>query len=140
MLMQEKQHHLEVDLAPDPMWLDADPVRITQILINLLTNAAKYTDPGGRIRLATSREGNEAVVSVRDNGIGFAPEMTPRLFTLFTQLEPVLNRSAGGLGIGLALVREFVQRHGGRVEAHSAGRGTGSEFIVRLPCVAAPSE
>ena len=137
-LMQEKQHQLEMQLSPEPMWLDADPVRITQILINLLTNAAKYTNPRGRIELTTRREGRDAVISVKDNGIGFAPAMKSRLFTLFAQLEPVMNRSAGGLGIGLALVREFVERHGGSVDAHSAGQGQGSEFVVRLPCVAAP--
>jgi signal transduction histidine kinase len=79
------------------------------------------------------------VLAVKDNGVGFPPEMKSRLFTLFAQLEPVMNRSAGGLGIGLALVREFVERHGGRVEAHSAGPGKGSEFVVRVPCVAAPA-
>jgi len=139
MLMQERQHELRVSLAKEPMWLDADPVRITQILINLLTNAAKYTNPGGRIELAARREGDEAVLCVKDNGIGFAPEVKSRLFTLFTQIEAVMNRSAGGLGIGLALVREFVERHGGHVEARSAGPGQGSEFVVRLPCVAAPA-
>jgi len=139
MLMQERQHELRVSLAKEPMWLDADPVRITQILINLLTNAAKYTNPGGRIELAARREGDEAVLCVKDNGIGFAPEVKSRLFTLFTQIEAVMNRSAGGLGIGLALVRAFVERHGGHVEARSAGPGQGSEFVVRLPCVAAPA-
>jgi PAS domain S-box-containing protein len=138
-VMDEKGHELRMDLADEPMWLDADPVRISQILVNLLTNAAKYTEAGGRIEVATARDGGEAVIRVKDNGIGFAPEMKPRLFTLFTQLEPVLNRAVGGLGIGLALVREFVERHGGRVEAHSAGRGKGSEFTVRLPCAESPS-
>jgi PAS domain S-box-containing protein len=137
-LMQERGHELAVHLSEEPMWLDADPVRIAQILVNLLTNAAKYTDPGGRIELATAREGDEAVIRVKDNGTGFDPRMKSRLFTLFAQLEPVLDRAAGGLGIGLALVREFVDRHGGRVEAHSEGRGKGAEFVVRLPCVAAP--
>jgi signal transduction histidine kinase len=84
--------------------------------------------------MTTSREGREAVIRVKDNGRGFPPEMKTRLFTLFTQLEPVLNRTSGGLGIGLALVREFVERHGGTVEAYSAGRDKGSEFTVRLPC------
>jgi PAS domain S-box-containing protein len=122
----------------EAMWLEADPVRISQILVNLLNNSAKYTDRGGRIELATAREGDEAVIRVKDNGAGFDPEQKARLFTLFTQLEPVLNRSAGGLGIGLALVREFVERHGGRVEATSEGRGKGAQFTVRLPCVAGP--
>ena len=138
-LLEEKRHELRLDLSSEPMWLDADAVRISQILVNLLTNAAKYTNPGGRIELASRREGDEVVLTVKDNGIGFAPEVKPRLFTLFTQVEPVMNRSTGGLGIGLALVREFVERHGGHVEANSAGPGRGSEFVVRLPCVAAPA-
>jgi PAS domain S-box-containing protein len=137
-MMQERSHRLDVELSAEPMWLDADPVRISQILVNLLTNAAKYTDPGGHVELATVREGDEAVIRVTDNGMGFDPPVKERLFTLFTQLEPVLNRSAGGLGIGLALVREFVERHGGTVEAYSEGRGKGAQFAVRLPCVAAP--
>jgi signal transduction histidine kinase len=101
--------------------------------VNLLTNSAKYTDPGGTIALTTTHEGDEAVIRVKDNGRGFPPEMKTRLFTLFTQLEPVLSRSSGGLGIGLALVREFVERHGGSVKAYSEGRDKGSEFTVRLP-------
>jgi len=138
-MMDEKGHQLKVTLAPEPMWLDADPVRISQILVNLLSNAAKYTGAGGHIELATAREADDAVIRVKDNGMGFEPELGARLFTLFTQLEPVLNRTTGGLGIGLALVREFVERHGGRVEAHSAGRGKGSEFVVWLPCTQAPA-
>jgi PAS domain S-box-containing protein len=137
-MVQERGHELRVHLADEAMWLEADPVRISQILVNLLNNSAKYTDRGGRIELATAREGDEAVIRVKDNGAGFDPEQKARLFTLFTQLEPVLNRSAGGLGIGLALVREFVERHGGRVEATSEGRGKGAQFTVRLPCVAGP--
>src|SRR6185437_8393942 len=93
-----------------------------------------HLDPGGRIVLTTRREGGQAVVSVKDNGIGFAPEMAPRLFTLFAQAENAAHRDGGGLGIGLALVREFVERHGGTVQARSDGPLLGSEFTVRLPC------
>jgi two-component system sensor histidine kinase VicK len=137
--MDEKRHELAVRLGEEPMWLDADPVRISQILVNLLSNAAKYTPAGGRVELTTAREAGEAVIRVKDNGMGFEPEMGTRLFTLFTQLEPVLNRTTGGLGIGLALVREFVERHGGRVEARSEGRGKGSEFVVHFPRAEAPA-
>jgi PAS domain S-box-containing protein len=134
--LDAKGHVLEVRLAPGPLWLDGDPVRLQQIVANLLVNAGKYTDPGGRIVLAARRDGDRAVISVKDNGIGFAPEMAPRLFTLFAQAEEAANRDPGGLGIGLALVREFVERHGGTVHAHSAGPLLGSEFTVQLPCEA----
>ncbi|HET9580107.1 MAG TPA: PAS domain S-box protein [Usitatibacter sp.] len=132
-MMQSRRHELSLEMPPQPVVVDVDAVRITQVLINLLTNAAKYTDDGGRISLAVAREGPMAAVSVRDNGIGFAPEMRPRLFTLFGQAEDVLHRAAGGLGIGLALVKEFVERHGGNVEAASDGPGKGSRFVLRLP-------
>ena len=138
-LMESRHHRVRVTQAKDPIWLNADPVRVTQIFTNLLTNAAKYTDDGGDIVLTTRRDGDFAVVSVQDTGIGFAPATRHRLFTLFSQDENAVTRAAGGLGIGLALVREFVERHGGTVEAHSAGPGHGSEFVVRLPCVEAPA-
>jgi PAS domain S-box-containing protein len=136
-LMTGKRHRVEVALDDEPLWLDADPVRITQILANLLTNAAKYTDAGGEIRFAVAREADQAVVTVSDNGIGFSPEMAERLFSLFSQDERAQSRASGGLGIGLALVREFVERHGGTVEAHSAGPDKGSRFTVRLPALTA---
>ncbi|MGE5097527.1 MAG: PAS domain S-box protein [Betaproteobacteria bacterium] len=132
-MMQSRRHELSLEMPPQPVLVDVDAVRITQVLINLLTNAAKYTDDGGRISLAVAREGSMAAVSVRDNGIGFTPEMRSRLFTLFGQAEDVLHRAAGGLGIGLALVKEFVERHGGGVEASSEGPGKGSRFVLRLP-------
>jgi PAS domain S-box-containing protein len=134
-LMSERQHELRVFLADEPLWLDADPVRIAQVVSNLLTNAAKYTDPRGVISLATRREGSQAVVEVVDNGIGFDAEMHERLFVLFSQARDAQNRAAGGLGIGLALVREFVERHGGTVAGESGGPGKGSRFVVRLPLV-----
>jgi CheY-like chemotaxis protein len=106
---------------------------------NLLTNAAKYTEPGGRIGLTVEQTGTEAVVCVRDTGIGIAPDMLPKLFGLFVQVETTADRSQGGLGIGLTLVKRLVEMHGGSVAAHSAGLGRGSEFVVRLP-LADPAE
>jgi PAS domain S-box-containing protein len=132
-LMDMKGHRLSIDLPREALRLDADPVRLTQILTNLLTNAAKYTDRGGDIHLSAWREDAEILLSVRDNGMGIAPEMMPRLFTLFAQASPALQRSEGGLGVGLALVKGFVEMHGGSVEARSDGPGRGSEFVVRLP-------
>ena len=134
-LMQERRHELEVALSPAPVWVEADPTRIDQILVNLLNNAAKYTDAGGRITLAVAREGDEAVVRVRDTGIGIAADMLPRIFDLFAQADNSLARSRGGLGIGLALVRNLVQMHGGVIEARSEGLGRGCEFVVRLPAL-----
>ena len=139
-MLQALNHSLDLDTTGEPLWLNADPVRIVQILTNLLTNAAKYTDPGGKLSLAVKREGDGAVVRVTDNGVGFSPEMKDRLFTLFAQAEDAIGRSAGGLGIGLALVREFVERHGGTVDAASAGPMRGSQFTVRLPLAGAPSQ
>jgi PAS domain S-box-containing protein len=136
-VIDQKQHTLTVDLPREPLRLEADPVRVTQILVNLLTNAAKYTDRGGQIQLRAWREGDMIAFAVRDNGIGIAPAMIPRLFTLFTQAKPALQRSEGGLGVGLALVKGFVEMHGGSVQARSEGNNQGSEFIVRLP-VGAP--
>jgi CheY-like chemotaxis protein len=132
-LIEARRHTLLVKLPQQPVWLVSDPMRLAQVLANLLINAAKYTDGGGRIELEASRAGSELVISVRDNGIGISPEMMPRVFTLFAQASPALERSDGGLGIGLALVRGLVELHGGTVSAHSAGIGKGSEFVVRLP-------
>jgi PAS domain S-box-containing protein len=132
-LLDTKRHSLTLDLPKEPLRLETDPVRLAQILSNLLINAAKYTDPNGQIELRARREGTQIVIGVRDNGIGISPEMMPRLFTLFSQAHPALERSEGGLGIGLALVRGLVGLHGGTVEAHSEGSNRGSEFIVRLP-------
>jgi CheY-like chemotaxis protein len=134
-LIEAQSHELTVTLPTDPISLEADPTRLAQVISNLLNNAAKYTEKGGHIWLTAERQGNEAVVSVRDTGIGIAAEHLPRLFEMFSQAAPALERSQGGLGIGLALVRGLVELHGGRVEARSAGLGKGSEFIVRLPVV-----
>ncbi len=129
-------HKLAVTQAQEPLPLDADMVRLAQVFANLLNNAAKYTPRGGRIELSTRREGDEAVVTVRDTGVGIPPEMLPRVFDMFTQVEGAARRAPGGLGIGLALVRSLVELHGGRVEAQSAGPGKGSVFTVRLPLAA----
>jgi signal transduction histidine kinase/CheY-like chemotaxis protein len=140
-LIDGKKHALTIDLPKESVRLEADPVRLAQVFSNLLTNAAKYTDNGGRIELRAWTEGGHAVIAVRDSGIGIAPEMLPRLFTLFAQAKNALERSEGGLGIGLALVRGIVDLHGGAIEARSDGAGRGSEFIVRVPLGAgAPAE
>jgi PAS domain S-box-containing protein len=132
-LIDAQAHDLTVTLPPAPVHLEADPTRLAQVFSNLLNNAAKYTAKGGRIWLTAERQGSEVAVCVRDTGIGIAAEHLPRLFEMFSQVAPALERSHGGLGIGLALVRGLVGLHGGRVDARSAGPGRGSEFTVRLP-------
>ncbi len=132
-LIESRGHDLAISLPEEPVTLEADSSRMEQVLSNLLNNAAKYTEPGGRIDLQAGREGDHAFVRVRDNGIGIAPELLPRVFDLFTQEERSLDRSQGGLGIGLTLVRRLVEQHDGQVVATSAGVGRGSEFLVRLP-------
>jgi PAS domain S-box-containing protein len=122
-----------VSVAPEPLLVRGDPTRLEQVVTNLLNNACKYTDPGGHICLEAGREGSEVVVRVRDNGIGIAPDMLPKIFDLFVQAERRVDRSQGGVGIGLTLVRRLVELHGGTVEAQSEGPGRGSEFLVRLP-------
>jgi signal transduction histidine kinase/ActR/RegA family two-component response regulator len=135
-LIEAAGHRLVLDFPAEPLDLDADPVRLDQVIANLLNNAAKYTDPGGEIRVAVSREGNAVAIAVRDTGVGIAPEKLPKVFDLFMQIEPHGQRAQGGLGIGLTLVKRLVELHGGRVEAHSEGHGHGSEFVVRLPLAA----
>jgi PAS domain S-box-containing protein len=133
-LLDSKNHHLSVDLPIESVRFEGDALRLTQVYSNLLINAAKFTAPGGRIELRAAREGNEIVVVVRDNGMGIAAELMPRLFTLFSQGRPATGpESEQGLGVGLALVRGLVSLHGGSVQASSAGEGCGSEFTVRLP-------
>ena len=126
-------HKLQVLLPGEPVQVDADPVRLAQVFSNLLTNAAKYTPQGGSITLEAREDGHEVAVTVRDTGIGIAPEMLGKLFQMYSQAAPALQRAQGGLGIGLSLVRGLVQLHGGRVEAHSPGPHKGSEFTVHLP-------
>src|SRR5262249_6382990 len=122
-------------LPPQPVYVDADPTRLQQVVGNLLSNAGKYTDPGGHILLTARQEGSELLLRVRDTGIGIAPDMLPVIFDLFVQAERRLDRSQGGLGIGLTLVRRLVEMQGGSVSAHSEGPGKGSEFVVRLPAL-----
>jgi PAS domain S-box-containing protein len=132
-LIDSKGQALTVSLPPERVYLDADLTRLAQVFWNLLHNSAKYTDPGGRIELVAQRVGHEIVVAVRDTGIGIPAEALPGLFTMFSQVDHSLERAQGGLGIGLALVKGLVEMHGGSVQAHSAGVGHGSEFVVRLP-------
>jgi len=132
-LLDAKRHELAIELPEQPVRLEADVVRLSQVLGNLLINAVKYTAPGGHIALRAWREHASVVVSVRDDGIGIAAAMRPRLFTLFAQAQTAIEHSEGGLGIGLALVKGVVELHGGTVDAYSEGEGKGSEFRVRLP-------
>jgi signal transduction histidine kinase len=134
-LLEARRHYFHIQLPDEPIYVRADSTRLAQVILNLLNNAAKYTDEGGYIRLSVERSGDEVVLRVRDNGIGIAPEMLPKIFELFAQGERTLDRSQGGLGIGLTLVRRLVELHGGRVQAFSEGLGHGSEFAVRLPIV-----
>jgi signal transduction histidine kinase len=129
-------HQLEVSLPLEPVALNADPGRLEQILTNLLNNAAKYMERGGRVWVMAEVQGAEVVLRVRDNGIGIDPEMLPHVFDPFWQLERTLDHSQGGLGIGLPLVRKLAEMHGGSASAYSAGLGHGSEFVVRLPAYA----
>ena len=132
-LIESSGHALDLDLPEAPIWLDADPTRLEQVVGNLLNNAAKYTPRGGRIRVSLGQEGGEAVMAVADTGLGIPAEMQTRVFDLFAQVSHHLDRSRGGLGIGLALVKQLVVMHGGSVSAGSAGAGQGSVFTVRLP-------
>jgi len=136
-LIDQRKHELTVSLPTQAIWLNADAARLEQVVVNLLTNAAKYTDEGGHIWLTLQQVGEEAVLRVRDAGVGIAPEILPRIFDLFTQAARSLDRSQGGLGIGLALVQRLVEMHGGTVTASSV-LGQGSEFVVRLPVVSPP--
>ncbi|MCY1060281.1 ATP-binding protein [Nannocystis sp. SCPEA4] len=132
-VVDSKGHRLEFACPPDPVWVRADSTRIAQVVGNLVNNAAKYTEHGGEIVVRLEREDGNAVIRVRDSGIGIPQEMLAEVFDLFTQVNRSLDRSQGGLGIGLALVKRLVGIHGGQTEAHSDGPGLGSEFVVRLP-------
>lgn len=128
-----RRHELTVSVPPRPIYLDADPTRISQIFSNLLSNSAKYTPPSGRIEIEAKLEGQHAVIIVRDNGVGIPSDSLPYVFDMFRQVDSSLDRAQGGLGIGLTLVRQFVELHGGTINATSDGPGTGSEFTVCLP-------
>jgi signal transduction histidine kinase len=137
-LVEACGQQLAVELPPEPLILSADSTRLAQALSNLLNNAAKFMERGGQIRLHVERQGAEVEISVKDTGVGIPPEILPYVFDMFTQGERNLNRSQGGLGIGLTLVRKLVQLHGGSIQACSAGHEKGSEFIVRLPLLVEP--
>jgi signal transduction histidine kinase/CheY-like chemotaxis protein len=134
-LVESRKHELFVDIEPHLLVL-GDPARLAQVVSNLVTNAAKYTEPGGRITIRGERVGDEAVLRVRDNGIGIPPEMLEHIFDIFVQAPQAIDRARGGLGLGLAIVKSIVERHGGIVTATSDGQGKGSEFVVRIPGLA----
>jgi signal transduction histidine kinase len=130
------QHDFTAELPPGPVWVDGDASRLAQVIINLLNNAAKYTDEGGKLRLSLSSDEAHAIVRVQDNGVGIPPEMLNEVFDMFAQVNRTLDRSQGGLGIGLSLVRRLTEMHGGKVTAESEGLGQGSVFTVRIPVMA----
>ena len=130
--MEQRAHDLVTEVQHN-LVVDGDSARLVQVLANLITNAAKYTDPAGRIRITAKRSGNEAVIAVRDSGQGIDPALLPQVFELFIQERQSPGRPQGGLGLGLSIARSIVELHGGNISAASAGPGTGSEFVVRLP-------
>lgn len=137
--IESRQHELVLRFPGTPLFLDADPVRMAQVLSNLLNNAAKFTPPGGRIEVSLAGEGDEVVLSVADNGIGFEPRDAERIFDMFVQLHDSRSQAAGGLGLGLTLARTIVERHGGRIWAESAGPGQGTRFTLRMHAAPAPA-
>jgi len=138
-LFTSRSHALHLSVPKEPIWLEADPCRLEQIVTNLMVNAAKYTTPGGEIWLSVAREDQEAVFRVRDSGTGIGPDLLPNVFELFLQANRSLHRAEGGLGIGLTIVKGLAELHGGRVWATSEGIGRGAEFVVCLPVAAAES-
>jgi PAS domain S-box-containing protein len=136
-LIEQRQHRLTVDVPRQGLAVDADAVRLAQVVANLLNNAAKYTEPNGGIAVLAERDGGAVVLRIRDTGIGLSAEMLPRIFDLFVQERQAIDRAQGGLGLGLAIVRVLVELHGGTVEARSEGQGKGAELIVRLPAAEA---
>jgi CheY-like chemotaxis protein len=135
-LIESAGHSLTVDVPGEPIWLDADLTRLAQVVGNLLNNAAKYTPEGGRIGVSLRTDGDDALIAVSDNGLGIPADMRSKVFQLFTQVENHTGRAKGGLGIGLALVKQLVAMHDGSVTAESAGPGHGSVFTVRIPLAA----
>src|SRR5207245_998115 len=134
-LVDARKHQLTVSVPAESLRVRADPVRLAQVVANLVNNAAKYTEEGGRIWVTAERQGSEILLHVRDTGVGIPPEMLSSIFDLFTQVDRSLDRSQGGLGIGLTLVRRLVELHAGSVQAFSEGPDLGSEFVVRLPAL-----
>ncbi len=137
-LVEERKHTLEVAIDRGNLWLNADATRLEQVVVNLLNNAAKYSENGGRVRLEARNEGENLVIRVTDRGVGIPPEKLPQMFELFAQGDRSLARSEGGLGIGLTVVKKLVELHGGTIAARSEGAGKGSEFTIRLPAAARP--
>jgi nitrogen-specific signal transduction histidine kinase/ActR/RegA family two-component response regulator len=137
--MDQRQHQFQIEVAPDSLLMEADAIRIAQAVGNVIENATKYTPPGGRITLRVARAGQQAVISVQDNGIGIEPDMAARIFDMFVQAENGDRRPHGGLGIGLALTRKLIEMHGGTITVSSAGLGKGAEFEIRLPLSASQS-
>lgn len=134
-LFEERRHRLDLDAPSEDIWLEADETRLCQVLTNLLSNAAKYTPPDGHVQVRVVRGDRRVAIHVKDNGLGIAPELLPRIFDLFVQGQRSSDRQQGGLGIGLALVRNLVRMHDGTVMAQSEGHGRGSEFIIDLPAI-----
>jgi signal transduction histidine kinase len=132
-VIDDAHHELVVNFPTDPLYVNGDPLRLGQVFANLLNNAAKYTDKRGTITVTVQPRGQEAVVTIEDNGVGIPPEMLAVIFEMFTQIRESNDRAQGGLGIGLTLAKTLVELHGGRVEAHSEGTGKGSRFSVSLP-------
>ena len=128
-----RNHQVSVVLPPEPVWLDADAIRLEQVVVNLVSNAAKYTPDGGTVTVTLGPAKDRVELRVVDSGIGIAPEMLKSVFDLFTRAEGARSHSRGGLGIGLNVVKQIVEMHGGSVAARSAGEGKGSEFMVSLP-------
>jgi signal transduction histidine kinase len=137
--VEERGHTLSVWAPAEPVYVDGDPARLEQIVVNLVRNAAKYTERAGRIDLFVERDSTEAVIRVRDTGMGISADVLPRIFDLFFQADHTLEHEPGGFGIGLSVVRSLVASHDGRIEARSAGSGTGAEFIVHLPATRMPA-
>jgi signal transduction histidine kinase len=137
-LIREKRHRVVISARLENVYLDGDGARLVQCVANILTNSAKYTDPEGEIRVDAHWDGNEAVISITDNGVGIPPELLPQIFELFVQSDRTLDRSQGGLGIGLSVVRRLIEMHGGTVAARSAGPGQGATFTLRLPAIDPP--
>jgi len=132
-IIEQRMHHLTAVVPPVGLQIEADPMRLSQVICNLLTNAAKYTEPGGNISIRADRDDGYIALRVRDNGIGISSALLPRVFELFSQGTRALDRAQGGLGIGLTIVKSLVELHGGSVHAYSEGIGKGSEFVIRLP-------
>jgi CheY-like chemotaxis protein len=138
-LLEDGRHALHVSLPADPVLVRGDPVRLAEIVINLLNNAAKYTPHDGQVWVVCERTETHALLTVRDTGIGISPEALPGIFTMFSQVDTSLDRAQGGLGVGLALARRLAELHGGELSARSAGLGHGSEFVLKLPIAQAPA-